>query len=110
MISGVRSDVAVKLYGDDLEVLATKAKELPDVLESIDGSADVSAEQVSGEPVLQVRVRQDQIARYGVRARTVILLVESLAGRSLGEVVEGQFRFPLVARLPERFRASPEAV
>jgi cobalt-zinc-cadmium resistance protein CzcA len=110
MISGVRSDVAVKLYGDDLEILATKAKELQDVLESIDGSADVSAERLSGQPNLQIRVRQDQIARYGVPARTVIQLVESLAGRSLGEVVEGQFRFPLVAQLPERFRASPEAV
>jgi cobalt-zinc-cadmium resistance protein CzcA len=110
MISGVRSDLAVKLYGDDLEVLKAKGVVIKQWLEEIPGSADVSLEQVTGQPVLRVQIKQDEIARYGVSAQVVLDLVESLGSKSLGEVVEGQFRFPLVVRLPERLRASPEAV
>jgi cobalt-zinc-cadmium resistance protein CzcA len=110
MISGVRSDVAVKLFGDDFNVLAKKAQEVQDVLESIDGHADVSVEQLSGQPVLQVRVRQDQIARYGVPARSVLELVEAMGGTPVGEVIEGQVRYPLAVWLPEKLRANPDAV
>jgi cobalt-zinc-cadmium resistance protein CzcA len=70
----------------------------------------VNAEQVTGQPVLQIKVDQDQIARYGVSAQAVLDLVESIGSKPLGEVVEGQLRFPLVVRLPERFRESPEAI
>jgi cobalt-zinc-cadmium resistance protein CzcA len=110
MISGVRADVAVKLFGDDFEILIAKAEELREVLESVEGHADVTVEQLTGQPVLQVRVQQDQIARYGVPARTVLDLVESLGGRPVGEVIEGEQHFPLVARLPESLAASPQAV
>ncbi len=110
MISGSRLDVAVKLFGDDFEVLTRKAQEIERVLKSIDGSADVSVEQVTGQPVLQVIIDQDQIARYGVPAVAVLDLVESLGSKPLGEVVEGQLRFPLVVRLPEKYRASPQAI
>jgi cobalt-zinc-cadmium resistance protein CzcA len=110
MISGVRSDVAVKLFGDDFKVLTETAEEIGRVLGSIDGHADVNVEQLTGQPILQVRVRQDQLARYGVSARTVLELVESLAGRPLGDVMEGQLRFPLVARLPDALGKSPESV
>jgi cobalt-zinc-cadmium resistance protein CzcA len=110
MISGVRSDVAVKLFGDDFKVLTETAAKIQAVLESIDGHADVSTEQLTGQPVVQVRVRQDQLARYGVSARTVLELVESLNGKPQGDVMEGQLRFPLVARLPDRLGRSPEAV
>ncbi|HRX81629.1 MAG TPA: CusA/CzcA family heavy metal efflux RND transporter, partial [Pirellulaceae bacterium] len=104
MISGVRSDVAVKLFGDDFDVLVDKAEEIEKVLRSIEGSADVAVEQVTGQPVLQIHVRQDEIARYGVSAKQVLDLVESLGSFKLGEVFEGQLRFPLVVRLPERMR------
>jgi cobalt-zinc-cadmium resistance protein CzcA len=79
-------------------------------LRSIAGSADVVVEQVTGQPVLQIQVKQDEIARYGVSAKQVLDLVESLGSFPLGEVFEGQLRFPLVARLPERMRANPQAI
>lgn len=110
MITGVRSDVAVKLFGDDLEVLKTKALEIERVLKSIDGSADVNTEQLTGQPVLQIRINQDEIARYGIAAATVLDLVEAAGGKPVGDIVEGQIRFPLVVRLPERWRGSPESI
>jgi cobalt-zinc-cadmium resistance protein CzcA len=110
MVSGVRSDLGVKLFGDDFDVLVKKAAEIEAILKAIPGNADVSSEQVTGQPMLQIKVNQEQIARYGVSAQTVLDLVESIGSKPLGEVVEGQLRFPLVARLPEKFRASPEAI
>lgn len=110
MISGIRSDVAVKLFGDDFDTLVDKAEEVEKVLRSIDGSADVAVEQITGQPVLQIKVRQDEIARYGVSAKQVLDLVESLGSFKLGEVYEDQLRFPLVVRLPEQFRSDPDAI
>jgi cobalt-zinc-cadmium resistance protein CzcA len=110
MVSGVRSDLGVKLFGDDFDVLVKKAQEVESVLRSIHGAADVTTEQIVGQPMLQIKVDQDQIARYGVSAQTVLDLVESIGSKRLGEVVEGQLRFPLIARLPEQIRASPEAI
>ena len=110
MISGVRSDVAAVLYGDDFDVLVEKAREIERVLSSIEGNADVATEQVTGQPVLEIRVKQDEIARYGVPAQTVLDLVESLGTLNVGEVFEGQLRFPLIIRLPEAARVSPEVI
>uniref|UniRef100_A0A7C2P2U8 Efflux RND transporter permease subunit n=1 Tax=Schlesneria paludicola TaxID=360056 RepID=A0A7C2P2U8_9PLAN len=110
MVSGVRADLGVKLFGDDFDVLVSKGQEIETVLKSIAGAADVSVEQVTGQPMLQIQVNQDQVARYGVSAQTVLDLVESIGSKPLGEVVEGQIRFPLIARLPEQFRASPQAI
>lgn len=110
MISGVRSDVAAILYGDDFDVLVEKARDIERVLSGVAGSADVATEQITGQPVLEIRVRQDEIARYGVPAQTVLALVESLGSLSVGDVFEGQLRFPLVVRLPERARVSPEVI
>jgi cobalt-zinc-cadmium resistance protein CzcA len=110
MISGVRADLGVKLFGDDFAVLVQKAQEIEAVLRAIPGNADVNTEQITGQPILQIKVDQEQVARYGVSAQTVLDLVESIGSKPLGEVVEGQLRFPLVVRLPEQFRASPEAI
>ena len=110
MVSGVRADLGVKLFGDDFDVLVKKAQEIETVLRSINGNADVNTEQITGQPVLQIKVNQEQVARYGVSAQTVLELVESIGSKPLGEVVEGQLRFPLVVRLPEQFRASPESI
>jgi cobalt-zinc-cadmium resistance protein CzcA len=110
MISGVRSDVAVKLFGDDLKVLTEKAQQIRGVLESMESRPEVSVEQLTGQPMLQIVMRQDQLARHGVPARAIMDLVESLAGRPVGEVVEGQMRFPLAVRLPEQLRADRETV
>jgi len=110
MISGVRSDVGVKLFGDDMDVLVERAREIEAALKAVPGNADVSAEQVTGQPVLQVEVNPEELARHGVPASEVLELVEAVGGRRVGEVVEGQMRFPLVVRLPDAQRASPEAV
>ena len=110
MVSGVRSDVAAILYGDDLDLMVAKAAEIERVLQSIDGAADVKVEQVTGQPVLQIHVKQEEIARYGIPAKTVLDLVESLGSKHVGEVYEGQYRFPLILRLPEYARANPEAI
>lgn len=110
MISGVRSDAAAILYGDDLDVMVSKAAEIEQILKSIEGAADVKVEQVTGQPVLQIRIRQDEIARYGISANAVLDLVESLGSKQVGEIYEGQLRFPLVIRLPESVRADQQAI
>jgi heavy metal efflux system protein len=110
MVTGVRSDLAVKLYGDDLNVLVAKARELEAILNTIPGAADVAAEQITGQPVLQIKLDQQQMARYGVSGKVVTDIIESIGSLPLGEVIEGQLRFPLVARLPEEYRAGVKGV
>lgn len=110
MVSGVRADLGVKLFGDDFDVLVRKAQEIEAVLRGIAGNADVNTEQITGQPMLQIKVNQEQVARYGLSAQTVLDLVQSIGSKPLGEIVEGQIRFPLVVRLPEKFRASPAAI
>lgn len=110
MISGVRSDVAAIVYGDDFDTLVKKAAEVENALKSVPGAEDVSTEQMTGQPVVQIHINQDEIARYGIPAKLVLNLVEALGSKVVGEVYEGQLRFPLVIRLPERARADPEAI
>lgn len=98
LISGVRSDVAVHVYGDDLGLLKRKADEIAAVLGGIRGAADVKAEQTAGLPMLRIRVDRRAIARYGINAEDVLDVVETLGGRQLGVVLEGQRRFVLQAR------------
>lgn len=110
MIAGVRGDVAIKIYGDDLETLRRLSDEVQAVLNRIPGKGEVTGEQLVGQPVLQVRVDPEAIARYGVATRSVLNVVESVGTRKVGEVREGQRRFPLVVRLPDRQRTDPEAL
>ena len=110
MGSGVRADVAIKLFGDDLAVLTEKGTEIADLITGLDGAEDVSTEQLTGQPVMQVEVDQTAIARFGIPARSVLDIVESLGGQEHGEVAEGQLRFPLTVRLPERLRRDAESV
>ena len=108
--TGARSDVAVKIYGDDLDVLAAKAAEVERVLRTVPGSADVGATQLTGQPMLKVTVDRDAIARYGVPASAVLDLVEALGNRPVGDVYQGQFRFPLTVRLPDAYRDDPDQI
>lgn len=110
MVSGVRADLGVNLYGDDLDVLVEKGAEIAAILSTVRGAADVAAEQITGQPVLQIKVNQEQIARYGISAEAVLDLVEAIGARRVGEVVEGEYRFPLVIRLPDEYRGSAQAV
>ncbi len=98
LISGVRSDVAVHVYGDDLALLKQKADEIALVLQGVSGAADVKAEQTTGLPMLRVRVDRKAIARYGINAADVLDVVETIGGKELGVVLEGQKRFVLQAR------------
>ncbi|HEY2759802.1 MAG TPA: efflux RND transporter permease subunit, partial [Pirellulales bacterium] len=110
MVSGVRADLAVKLYGDDLNILEAKGKEIEAILNKIPGSANVSAEQGTGQPVLQIKLNQQALAQYGVPAKVVTDIIESIGSKPLGEIIEGQLRFPLVVRLPEELRADDNAI
>ncbi|XZE55857.1 efflux RND transporter permease subunit [Planctomycetaceae bacterium SH139] len=108
--TGSRSDIAVKLYGDDLDLLSDKASEIERLLLTVDGAADVGATQLTGQPMLQIKIRKDEIARYGVPASAVLNIVEAIGNRPVGDVFEGQLRFPLTVRLPDEDRGDPESI
>jgi cobalt-zinc-cadmium resistance protein CzcA len=110
MVSGIRSDLGVKIYGDDFSRLGRLAEDVQRILATIPGASDVSVDQVTGQPTLLVIVDQDRIARYGVPAGDVLDFIEAVGGRRVGDVFEGQRVFPLVARLPDRFRERPDAL
>ena len=105
LISGVRSDVAVKVYGDDLAVMNKTATEIEAVLQAIPGAADVKVEQTTGLPMLTVRLDRESLARYGLPAADVQELISTaLGGTTVGQIYEGDRRFDLVVRLPENLR------
>ncbi|MFW5967466.1 MAG: efflux RND transporter permease subunit, partial [Persicimonas sp.] len=110
MLAGIRSDVGVKLYGDDYEVLEEKGDEIRQVLEGLEGSADVSMEQTTGQPVLQAEVDREAAARYGVAVEEVLQYVEALGTPKVGEVRQGERRFDLVVRLEDRYRENPSEI
>jgi cobalt-zinc-cadmium resistance protein CzcA len=110
MIAGIRTDLGVKIFGDDLELLRERAAEIGELIEGVPGAADVYVEQITGQPVLEVRVDQAALARHGVPASHVMELVEAIGGIRVGEIREDQRRFDLMVRLPERYRSDPEAV
>ena len=110
MIAGIRADLGVKLFGEDLDILKEQAAKIARVLETVPGSADVAAEQITGLPVYQVEVNRQAISRYGVSARQVLDAVGTVGGMQVGEIYQGERRFPLVLRLPMRLRDDPEAL
>jgi cobalt-zinc-cadmium resistance protein CzcA len=110
MIAGIRSDIGIKIFGDDLETLRRLSDDVQNVLKEIAGSGEISGEQVTGQPVLQVRVDPQAIARYGLSGGDVLSVVEAVGSRKVGEVREGQRRFPLAVRLPDRQRHDPKAL
>tara|TARA_R110002096_G_scaffold173781_10_gene349252 strand:- start:232925 stop:236020 length:3096 start_codon:yes stop_codon:yes gene_type:complete len=110
MVAGVRTDVGVKIYGDDLEQLNSIAAQIQGVIESIPGSADVSTEQITGAPLLSIVVDQQAIARYGIPAQHVLEIVEALGEIRVGEVRVGQRRFDMTLELDDRYRDDPDAV
>jgi cobalt-zinc-cadmium resistance protein CzcA len=110
MEAGSRSDVVVKLYGDDLDVLGAKGVEIETLLKTIRGSEDVRAERLAGLPYLRVHVRRDAIARYGLDMADVLNTVEAMGGKSAGEVIEGNKRFSLQVRFDANDRGSVDAI
>lgn len=111
LISGVRSDVAIKLYGDDLDILKSKADEIVKVVQAVPGAEDVKAEATSGLPQLQIKPDRAAISRYGLNVEDVNDMIESVvAGKEAGQVFEGEQRFDLVVRLHEDAGRSVESV
>ncbi|MBL0180552.1 MAG: CusA/CzcA family heavy metal efflux RND transporter [Gemmatimonadetes bacterium] len=109
LIAGVRSDVAVKVFGDDVEVLADVGDRIEAVLSSVPGAADTKVEQTTGLPMLTVRFQREAMARLGLTVATVQEVVAvAFGGRTVGEVYEGDRRFDIVVRLPEKARTNIE--
>ena len=111
LISGVRSDVAVKIFGDDLDTLHRLADETAAVLQRVPGSSEVKVEQTTGLPVLTVRIDRQKAARYGLNMIDVQDVVASaIGGTTAGTMFEGDRRFDIVVRLPESLRTDLEAM
>ena len=110
LISGVRSDVALKIYGDDLAALERIARGAVSVLSKVRGAADVKAEQTAGLPVMRVRIDRRAIARFGMNAAEVLDVISTVGGREVGIVLEGQRRFALTVRFDPEARNSVEKV
>lgn len=111
LIAGVRSDVAVKVYGDRLRDMEQTASAVARILQSVPGAADVKTEQTTGLPVLHVEVDREAIARYGLSVADVQEVVAiAIGGKEAGLVFEGDRRFPLSVRLPEHLRQNLDAL
>ena len=111
LISGVRADLAVKLYGDDLDVLVDVAETIEQEVSDVKGAADVRTEQVTGLPILTVKPRRDRLAQFGLSVADVQEnLAIALGGATAGKIYEGDRRFDIVVRLPETMRSDPDAI
>jgi len=110
LVAGAKSDLAVKVFGDDLDVLSQKGRALASILSRVPGAADVKVEQTAGLPMIRVRVDRDRIARLGVSVSEVLAAVEAArSGRVVGSVFEGKRRFDIAVRLAEGVAADPHA-
>ena len=110
LISGVRSDVAVKIFGPDLDVLRREAGEVARAIAGVPGASDTKVEQVSGLPILTAAVDRTALARHGASADEVLSAIEALGGKQAGVILEGEKRFLLRVRYPERVRSDPAAI
>ena len=111
MVTGVRSDVAVKIFGYDLDVLREKATEVAKVAGTIKGAQDIRIERLTGQQYLTIEIDRRAIARYGLNVADINDLIESaFGGRHATDVFEGERRFSAVVQLPPRFRGDVEAV
>lgn len=111
LISGVRSDLAVKVFGDDLDLLLKSGNEIAQVLGQVEGASDVKVEQVSGLSVLTIDIDRERIARYGLNVSDVQEVVSiAFGGEEAGTLYQGDRRFPIVVRLPEEIRGKVDLV
>ncbi len=111
LTTGIRSEVGVKVFGNDLNVLQERARAVADVLRSIPGAADVYPEQVTGAPYLDVRVKREPAARYGITVGAVQDVIETAVGETnLTLTIEGRQRFPVRVRYAPEYRADPAAL
>jgi cobalt-zinc-cadmium resistance protein CzcA len=111
MLSGVRAALAIKLYGDDLAVLEEKSKQIEELAAKIPGAVDIVRPPVLGQQYLQVEIRPERIARYGIKVEDINRLIETaVAGEVVSEVIEASRRTAVLVRFPEAARATPQAL
>ncbi|MFZ1765289.1 MAG: CusA/CzcA family heavy metal efflux RND transporter [Candidatus Nitrotoga sp.] len=111
LISGVRSDVAVKVFGDDMDTMNNTADKISNVLAKIPGATDVKVEQTTGLPILTIKIDREKTARYGVSVGDVQdTIAIAMGGQAAGVLFQGDRRFDIVVRLPEKLRSDMEAL
>lgn len=111
LLSGVKAQLAIKLFGSDLDVLATKGQEIEMAIKDIDGARDVAMEQVVGESQLVITPNRRQLSRYGLSVGDVMTLIQDgIGGREAGQVINGNERYDIYVRLDEAFRENREAI
>jgi heavy metal efflux system protein len=111
LISGVRSDIGVKIFGDDMEVLRRNADAVAKVLGTVEGNDAIKVEQVTGLPMLTIKFKRTAMARYGLNVAEVQEVIQAaIGGKESGVLFEGDRRFPIVVRLPENLRTDIDAL
>jgi len=111
LLSGVRAQLAIKLFGPDLDMLAKKGSEIEALVKKVEGTRGVAMEQIGGEAQLSVRPDRDKLARYGIPVSKVMNLVaDAIGGRSAGQVIKGNERYDIYVRLAEEYRNNIEAI
>ncbi len=111
MLTGVRSAMAIKLYGDDLAMLDQKAAEIEQVLKNITGAVDIFRTDISGQQYLQIDINQKAVSRYGIHVEDINRLIETaVGGRVATELLENNRRVGILVRYQEKDRSSPEAI
>ncbi len=110
MIAGIRGDLGIKIFGDDYDKLVEYTEQVTRTIRKIEGAGDVIPDQLSLTSVVRITIDEESLSRYGIPRRDVLSTVAALGTPRVGEVYEGQRRFPLVVRLAPRFRTDPEAI
>ena len=111
LISGIRTECAIKLFGDDLELLYQNAEAIADLMRTVEGVKDVKVEQVAGQPYLTLDIDRQKIARYGINVSGVQdIITMAVGGKPATSVYEGERRFQLIVRFPESYRNSIGAI
>src|SRR5690606_16324245 len=109
LITGVRADVAIKIFGEDLSILANKANEIKTLIQNVEGASDIVVEKVEGLPQMTVTYNRDKIARYGLNIYDINQLISmGFAGTTVGNIFEGEKRFDMVIRLDKDHRKNIE--
>lgn len=111
LLSGVKAQIAIKLFGDDLRILEEKGREIEEIVKALDGAANVQAEQISGEAQLVVRANRAELARYGLNVADVMDVVSTaIGGEAVTNILDGQRRFAVYLRVAEPFRSDMAAI
>ncbi len=110
MISGIRTDLGIKIFGDDLEVLKQKADEVSQIVETTEGAEDINVEQITGQPVIQLQLDRKVLARYSMNAGRVLEAIQAIGGVTTGQVIEGQRTFDLALYIDREYTNTPEAI